>query len=416
MKKSLSLSVLGITVASLLLIGVGLIKNEPRYDFADIKGSKENLGNVSFVQTNYVDLYKNIKSTVSKDGFKVKKYTNDKSVKDGEYGKIIVSNKDLFEYSHPLGSGIYKSDENIGYVEECSQNYNGDGTYTQQILIRNKNLKTNEINESYVDFPENIKEGENTESGFAVSIKGNNIYILRGITEGISYKNEGEIDKFEDSYLNLYVFNLDNQELKLKDSYKNVEKDGYKYIFNMNEVFKKDNKIYTLVGKVNLKDKNRLDYYLLYYNLNNNKFETIKEPVLKDTTAPILGGNIIISKKLEGDTLYILEHDKSKEKNANIEISKVNLKDNKVEYIDKKYNIANASDEYDCNEFRVIDNKIYMGMTVFEEKNQVYGPVMNTKELVVVIDENTGQTLYKGEYLNERDNSPQLEIVMNNEL
>ncbi len=418
MRKSLSLSVLGITVASLIFIGAGIIINEPKYGFEDIKGSKENLGDVVFIQGNNTDLYKNVQSTVSKDGFEVKKYSNSKGrdVGHSEYEKLIHSNKDLFRNSYPLGSGVYKSDENIGYVEYYSQTYNDDGTYSQQFLIRNKNLKTNEINEWYVTLPENIKEDENVESGFAVSIKGNKLYILRTVTQGIAYNRNGEATEIGDSYLNLYTFNLENQEIKLKDNYKPIKDGEYKYVFDTNEVFQKDNKMYTLVGRVNLKDENKLDYYLVYYDINSNKFEAIKEPVIKDSASPTLGGNIVISNDIEGDILYILQHDKSKEKNANVELSKINLKNNKVEYVDKQYHIGNANDEYDAIPFRVIDNKIYMGITSFEENNQNYARDREFKHQILVLDENNGQTLYKGEYINETDSYPNLSIMKNNEL
>lgn len=418
MRKSLSLSVLGITVASLIFIGAGIVINEPKYGFEDIKGSKENLGDVVFVQENNTDLYKNVQSIVSKDGFEVKKYSNSKGseVGNSEYEKLIYSNRDVFRDSYPLGNGVYKSDENIGYVENYSHIYNEDGTYSQQFLIRNKNLKTNEINEWYITLPENIKEDENVESGFAVSVKGNKLYILRTVTQGIAYNRNGEATDIGDSYLNLYTFNLENQEIKLKDSYKPIENSEYKYVFDTNEVFQKNNKMYTLVGRVNLKDENKLDYYLVYYDINSNKFEAIKEPVIKDSASPTLGGNIVISNDIEGDILYILQHDKSKEKNANVELSKINLKNNKVEYVDKQYHIGNANDEYDAIPFRVIDNKIYMGITNYEKNNQSYGEDFSRKEIIVVLDENSGQTLYKGEYTNETNSYPGLRILKNNEL
>lgn len=416
MRKSLSLSVLGITVASLIFIGAGMVINEPKYGFEDIKGSKESLEDVVFIQENNTDLYKNVQSIVSKDGFEVKKYSNSKDKKfgDSDYERIISSNKDVFKNVYPLSEGIYKSDENVGYIEDHSLIFNEDGTYLQQFLIRNKNLKTNEINEWYVTLPEKIKEDVNIESRFAVSIKDNKLYILITIIQDTIYNINGEATDIDDSYLNLYTFNLENQEIKLKDSYKPI-KDG-EYVFDTNEVFEKDNKMYTLVGKISLKDENKLDYYLAYYDINRNKFETIKEPVIKDSASSTLGGNIVISNDIEGDILYILQHDKSEEKNANVELSKINLKNNKVEYINKQYHTSNANDEYYVNSFRVIDKKVYIGITKYEEENKKYGSNMDVNDYIVVLDENTGQTLYKGEYINETGYYPPLRIMKNNEL
>ncbi|EPZ56506.1 hypothetical protein H477_2752 [[Clostridium] sordellii ATCC 9714] len=80
MNKKLSISVLIITVASLIGIGIGIVFNEPSYDLVDVQGSKENLGDVLFLQRQNSDLYKSIQSIVSKDGFEVKKYKNNESL------------------------------------------------------------------------------------------------------------------------------------------------------------------------------------------------------------------------------------------------------------------------------------------------------------------------------------------------
>ncbi|MDU5021185.1 MAG: hypothetical protein E6269_11590, partial [Clostridiales bacterium] len=106
MNKKLSISVLIITVASLICIGVGIVINEPSYNLVDVQGSKKNIGDVLFLQRQKSDLYKSIQSIVSKDGFEVKKYKNNEKFRS-EYNQIIISNPDLFNDSSPYGSGIY---------------------------------------------------------------------------------------------------------------------------------------------------------------------------------------------------------------------------------------------------------------------------------------------------------------------
>ena len=415
MKKKLSISVLIITLASLICIGVGVVINEPSYDLVDVQGSKENLGDVVFFQRQNSDLYKSIQSIVSKDGFEVKKYKNNEKFR-GEYNKLIISNPDLFNGSNPYGSGIYKSNENIGYVESFSETYNENGEFVQDFIIHNKNIKTSEINEWHFTLPEKIKADGNIEHIFGVGIKNDKVYILNSLVDDMEYNRKGEVTRIGDSSLNLYTFNLSTQEVKKNNTYKAFEKEGYKAILNSAKAFDKDNKIYTLVEQVNLKDKRKVDYYLVYYDINNNKFNTIKEPVIKDSASPLLGGNITISVDVEGDILYVLQHNKGEEENINIELSKIDLKNDKIDYIDKDYKTGNIDDHYDVTDFRVLDNKIYMCINSFEESNEKYSKDQKMKNGIVVLDEKTGRICYKGEYINDSSAYPSNNILTKDEL
>ena len=415
MNKKLSISVLIITLASLIGIGVGVIINEPSYDLVDIQGSKENLGNVVFLQSQKTDLYKSIQSIVSKDGFKVNKYKNNEKFR-GEYNKIIISNPDLFKNSYPEGNTIYKSNENVGYVESFSTTYNENGEFVQEFTIHNKDLKTGEINEWYFTLPEKIKEDKNIEHKFVVGIKNDKVYILNSIVDGIDYNHKGELTSIGDSSLNLYTFNLNNQEVKKNNTYKAFEKEGYKAILNLTEGFNKNNKIYTLVEQANLKDKSKVDYYLVYYDINNNKFNTIKEPVIKDSSTSLLGGNITISADVEGDILYLLQHNKGEEENINIKLSKIDLKNDKIDYVDKDYKTGNVDGNYDVVAFRILNNKIYMCINSWKDSNGKYSKDERMKNDIVVLDEKTGQILYKGEYINDSLDYPINHILTKDEL
>ncbi|MDU6248572.1 MAG: hypothetical protein E6612_06585, partial [Paeniclostridium sordellii] len=184
-------------------------------------------------------------------------------------------------------------------------------------------------------------------------------------------------------------------------TYKPFEKDGYKAILNLTTGFNKDNKIYTLVGQVNLKDKSKIDYYLVYYDIDTNKFKNIKEPVIKDSTSPLLGGNITIKSDVEGDILYLLQHNKGEKENINIELSKIDLKNDKIDYVDKDYKTGNVDDNYDVMDLRVLNNKIYMCINSWKESNEKYSKNQKTKNSIVVLDEKTGQIIYIGEYIND---------------
>lgn len=415
MNKNLSISVLGITVAALIFIGVCIVSNEPKYDLIDIQGSKNNLEDVMFTQSQNIGLYKNIQSVVSKDGFKVEKYKNDKDFKN-EYIKLISSNKDLFNDYNPSRNGIYKSDENIGYIETFSQTYNEKDELVEEFTIRNKNKKTNEINEWNFTLPEKIKEYSDINQDFTVGIKGNEVYILRSVVAGIKYNHKGDVNDIGNSFLNVYTFNLDTQEVKKKDNYKPYVKEGYEAALGGSVGFNKNNKMYTLIQQVNLKDKEKLDYYLAYYDIDTNKFDTIKEPVIKDSQSSLLGGNITIKADLEGDILYLLQHNKGEEKNINVELSKVDLKNDKILYLDKGYSTGNPDDNYDVLDLRVLNNKIYMCINSRKETNAKYIRNEKMKDSIVVLDEDTGQILYKGEYIDDNASYASSQIIKKGEL
>jgi hypothetical protein len=415
MNKKLSISVLIITLASLICIGVGIVINEPSYDLVDVQGSKENLGDVLFLQRQNSDLYKSIQSIVSKDGFEVKKYKNNEKFRS-EYNQLIISNPDLFNGSSPYGNGIYKSNENIGYVESFSETYNENGEFIQEFTIHNKDIKTGEINDWHFTLPEKIESDGNIEHAFGVGIKNDKVYILNSLVDGMDYNRKGEVTSIGDSSLNLYTFNLSTQEVKKNNTYKSFEKEGYKAILNLTTGFNKDNKIYTLVEQVNLKDKRKVDYYLVYYDIDNNKFKTIKEPVIKDSASPLLGGNITIGSDVEGDILYLLQHNKGEEENINIELSKIDLKNDKIDYVDKDYKTGNIDDNYDVTDFRVLNNKIYMCINSWKESNEKYSKNQKMKNSIVVLDEKTGQILYRGEYINDSLAYPINHILKKGEL
>ncbi|CEK33018.1 hypothetical protein UMC2_02681 [[Clostridium] sordellii] len=415
MNKKLSISVLIITVASLICIGVGIVINEPSYNLVDVQGSKKNIGDVLFLQRQKSDLYKSIQSIVSKDGFEVKKYKNNEKFRS-EYNQLIISNPDLFNDSSPYGSGIYKSNENIGYVESLSQTYNENGEFVQEFTIHNKNIKTGEINEYHFKLPEKIESDGNIEHAFVVGIKNDKVYILNSLVAHMNYNRKGEVTSIGDSSLNLYTFNLSTQKVKKNNTYKTFEKDDYKAIFNLATGFNRDNKIYTLVEQVNLKDKSKVDYYLVYYDIDTNEFKNIKEPVIKDSTSPLLGGNITIGADIEGDILYLLQHNKGEKENINIELSKIDLKNDKIDYVDRDYKTGNVDDNYDVTDFRVLNNKIYMCINSWKESNEKYSKNQKKKNSIVVLDEKTGQIIYIGEYINDSLAYPINDILTKDEL
>lgn len=396
MRKKISVSVLVIVIASLMVIGVGGSLNNPKKDLIDIKGEKENLGDVLFLQQSRVDLYKNIQTFVSKDGFKTEEYKNIKNFKS-KLSKTINSNKDLFKNNLPDKNSVYTSNNNIGFLEEHRMDYGKNGEVLNDFIIHNKNLKTNEITNYVFSMPDEFKSESNFHQWFTVDIKEDYVYILYSAADNVEYDRGGNVKNIGNSYLNLYTFNLNTQEVKKKDSYQISNKNEEKIIVDGSIGFKDNDRLYTFIKKVDLNNEEKSNYYLVYYDINSNKFNTINKPVIEDYNESYLSENITYD--VEGDFLYLLQNTVENGEGTVLKLSTINLKTNEVIDIDKKYRVDSIYDNFNIKNFRIIDNKMYMCINSWKDNDRNDGKNDIVKDSIFVIDEKNGQVLYQGEYL-----------------
>ena len=396
MRKKISVSVLVIVMTSLMVIGVGVSLNNPKKDLIDIKGEKENLGDVLFLQQSRVDLYKNIQTFVSKDGFKTEEYKNTKNF-TSKLSKTINSNKDLFKNNLSDKNSVYTSNNNIGFLEEYRMDYGKNGEVLNDLIIHNKNLKTNEITNCVFSIPDEFKSESHFYHWFTTDIKGDEVYILYSAADNVEYDRGGNVKNIGNSYLNLYTFNLNTQEVKKKDSYKVSNKNEEKIIVDGSIGFKDNDRLYTFIKKVDLNNEEKSNYYLVYYDINSNKFNTINKPVIEDYNESYLSENITYD--IEGDFLYLLQNTVENGEGTVLKLSTINLKTNEVIDIDKKYRVDSIYDNSDIEDFRIIDNKMYMCINSWKDNDRNHGKNDIVKDSILVIDEKNGQVLYQGEYL-----------------
>ncbi|MBS6023939.1 MAG: hypothetical protein KIB00_07625 [Paeniclostridium sordellii] len=396
MRKKISVSVLVIVIASLMVIGVGGSLNNPKKDLIDIKGEKENLGDVLFLQQSRVDLYKNIQTFVSKDGFKTEEYKNIKNFKS-KLSKTINSNKDLFKNNLPDKNSVYTSNNNIGFLEEHRMDYGKNGEVLHDFIIHNKNLKTNEITNYVFSIPDEFKSESNFHQWFTVDIKEDYVYILYSAADNVEYDRGGNVKNIGNSYLNLYTFNLNTQEVKKKDSYQISNKNEEKIIVDGSIGFKDNDRLYTFIKKVDLNNEEKSNYYLVYYDINSNKFNTINKPVIEDYNESYLSENITYD--VEGDFLYLLQNTVENGEGTVLKLSTINLKTNEVIDIDKKYRVDSIYDNFNIKNFRIINNKMYVCINSWKDNDRNDGKNDIVKDSIFVIDEKNGQVLYQGEYL-----------------
>lgn len=99
MNKKLSITILGLAVFSFILVLLGVIINQPKHELVDIKGDRNEIGDVLFISQTQNGLYGNVQTITSKDKFTVKK--NSKSIYNlSENTKVKDEHKEMFKNVH----------------------------------------------------------------------------------------------------------------------------------------------------------------------------------------------------------------------------------------------------------------------------------------------------------------------------
>ncbi|WP_042273530.1 hypothetical protein [Faecalimicrobium dakarense] len=267
MKKNLSKITLGVVLSSLILIGIIIVSNDTNMKIEDLQGNKSELGDVSIIYQEGKGLYNIKEAVLSKDEFKVKKIA--KGLPGvSKYSKNIVENRNLFSSVYDSNL-IYEDKESIGYMDYVSNNYYSNEEVRFNTKITDKNLKTNKITEFDIEIISSSKENADANRSCLVTKYKNEIYLAIGITNDINYDKNGNIIDNGNSGISIYKIDLENQKAQLFDEIKikeNVDiSNGVSFVNN--------NKIYFMAQTY----KDSGEQYLVYYDLENNKFDYIKD-------------------------------------------------------------------------------------------------------------------------------------------
>lgn len=412
MNKNLSITVLVVTVISFILVGLGIILNQPKYELVDIKGDKSNIGDVSFISQIQNGLYSNTQTITSKDGFVVKK--NSKLITNlRENSDLKDKHNDLFKNMYQ-GNNIYQNEKNIGYLEDMGINYTGTGDSSINFKIVNKNLDSNKIEEYDLTLPESFDEESNFSYGLTVGINNEDVYILSSVSEDMEYSNKGNITNSGDISIDVFKFNLNDKKLEKTGEFVKKKKENELIITNNQICFENDGKLYTTIESYTKDKKNNGEAYLIYYDMAKNKIEYIEESIINNKDI----GNMSTEEtqySIENGKLYLINKDDSDESYTNINQYIIDLKNHKLDE-SQTYKIEKLNAESRIESFRVVGKKLYLCMDSYKPIRNSYSSNDNFKNSIVVVDQSNGDTLYMGEYIEKKPEYTTNFILKNNEL
>ncbi|MGY5266423.1 hypothetical protein [Paraclostridium bifermentans] len=395
MNKKLSITILGLAVFSFILVLLGVIINQPKHELVDIKGDRNEIGDVLFISQTQNGLYGNVQTITSKDKFTVKK--NSKSIYNlSENTKVKDEHKEMFKNVHQ-DNQRYCSEENIGYIEDRGINYTGTGDANLSFKIVNKNLRSGNVEEYDLNLPKSFDGESNFSYGLTVGIKNEDIYILSSVSEDVEYSAKGNITGSGDVAIDIYKFNLNKKEIDKVGEFVQKKKDSEIIISNNQICFEYEDKLYSTIETYPNDKKKNGEVYLIYYDMEKNKFEYMEGPIINNKDIESIDTDTI-QYSIENGKLYLLNKNDKDESYTNIIQYTIDLKNNKIDK-NKEYKVEKLNEMSHIESFRVINKKLYLCMGSYKEIRGEYSGDEDLKNTIVVVDEKNGNTLYMGEYI-----------------
>lgn len=412
MNKKLSITILGLAVFSFILVLLGVIINQPKHELVDIKGDRNEIGDVLFISQTQNGLYGNVQTITSKDKFTVKK--NSKSIYNlSENTKVKDEHKEMFKNVHQ-DNQRYCSEENIGYIEDMGINYTGTGDANLSFKIVNKNLRSGNVEEYDLNLPKSFDGESNFSYGLTVGIKNEDIYILSSVSEDVEYSAKGNITGSGDVAIDIYKFNLNKKEIDKVGEFVQKKKYSEIIISNNQICFEYEDKLYSTIETYPNDKKKNGEVYLIYYDMEKNKFEYIEGPIINNKDIESIDTDTI-QYSIENGKLYLLNKNDKDESYTNIIQYTIDLKNNKIDK-NKEYKVEKLNEMSHIESFRVINKKLYLCMGSYKAIRGEYSGDEDLKNTIVVVDEKNGNTLYMGEYIEEKPEDSTNFILKNNEI
>lgn len=409
MNKRLSKVALGLVTCAMIVTTITLcLANKDKSKVVDIYGDREVLGDVSIIYQERQGYYKTKEVKVTKDDLKVDGFA--KEVPSGyTVSNFTKENRNLLQnrFISPSYDTLHQDDETIGFVE-ISRDYNSVtkvGDKVQNIAyVTEKNLKNNNIKK--YEIPLDFYEDDNVSTDTsAVSMKYNDeLYLIMGYDHNSNYIENGKsaVEATSDSVYGskesgISVFKLD------------LEKKGSEHVFTKkigkeDEITKVSNNVaftykdttYILSYRYKLNEENKYDRItsLLTYNASNGKFNAIDLPMnIEDSYS-------VYRYALDNNILTLIAKGEDNYGKASFYTTKVNLDTNEIVNNSEKYELSIDDDNdffsLSINDFRLIDNKIYLTIGAYEDPEATKSDTNIDKRYVVVLDEKSKETLYIG--------------------
>ena len=404
MNKKISLVTLGLSLSSIVILTGAMVISQPKYTLKNIVGKQSSLGDVVVYSQEKRGIYSTNNLILSKDEYKF-----NRNVKQNpdlyKYSKEFNKNRDLFQGYVYDTDFIYSDKNSMGYIEYIDQHY-GESDITLSTTIKDKNLDTGEISKFRIDIPNSLKpENNNSHKAIVTKYDGEVYIILLGEQESNSdIKKTG---KYELEYfVEISKVDFNNKEAKYinKINLKVDDKSKYRVVYN--NPFVIDNRVYFYLENQDTLENN---YYLAYYDMENNKFDYIDNKINLELPLELYQQNV------EGEKLNLLSNTDNKNK-MDLSLYTIDLTTGKVITNNEQYSIKKLNKNMDINTFRVIDNKIYILSNAFNEDNMNLRINGEYTDNVIVLDKTSKSTLYIGEYKQGDEFTSDSYILKNDEL
>ena len=404
MNKKISLVTLGLSLSSIVILTGAMIISQPKYTLKNIVGKQSSLGDVVVYSQSKRGIYSNDSVILSKDKYQFNKNVN-QNPDLYKYSKNFNKNRDIFPgYIHDTGS-IYSDENSIGYIEYIDEQY-GETDITLSTSIKDKNLDTGEITQFKIEIPNSLKSENNNNHKELVTKYKDEVYIvLLEEQESNPDRKKTRKDELED-FVEISKVDFNNKEAKSVNKINLKVDDKSKYRLVYNNPFVIDNRVYFYLENQDTLENN---YYLAYYDMENNKFDYIDNKINLELPLESYQQNV------EGEKLNLLSDTENKSK-VDLSLYTIDLTTGKVITNNEQYSIKKLNKNMDINTFRVIDNKIYILSNAFNEDNmnlRINGEYTNN---VIVLDKTSKSTLYIGEYKQGDEFTSDSYILKNDEL
>ena len=404
MNKKISLVTLGLSLSSIVILTGAMIISQPKYTLKNIVGKQSSLGDVVVYSQENRGIYSNNNLILSKDEYKF-----NRNVKQNpdlyKYSKEFNKNRDLFQGYVYDTDFIYSDKNSMGYIEYIDQHY-GESDITLSTTIKDKNLDTGEISEFRIDIPNSLKpEKNNSHKAIVTKYEGEVYIILLGEQESNSdIKKTG---KYELEYfVEISKVDFNNKEAKYINKINLKVDDKSKYRLVYNNPFVIDNRVYFYLENQDTLENN---YYLAYYDMENNKFDYIDNKINLELPLESYQQNV------EGEKLNLLSDTENKSK-VDLSLYTIDLTTGKIVINNEQYSIKKLNKNMCLNTFRIIDNKIYILSKTSNADNMNSRLDGEYTDNVIVLDKNSKSTLYIGEYMQGEAYRFESYILKNNEL
>ncbi|MGL5348686.1 MAG: hypothetical protein ACRDA3_15165 [Peptostreptococcaceae bacterium] len=393
---------MGLMIMSAIVLGFNIKENN---GLEDISGNKDALNNVNIIYQKKQGAYRTKEVKLSKDETKVNEFAKARDIQL-PFTNNYKDQRDFYSESYSRAKYNYEYEDTIGFLN-TEVTYISTENIKVEFLAREKNLKTNKVNEYKMEISEkNSKQKYSSWKGMPIRYNGELYALVIWESESVDSVYSAK----KESSINIYKLDLQNEKAEIIDSKEFKTKDEYIQLGYPS--FTHNNKYYIA------KDTYKIEYgqtkvtrSFITYDLKTSKFDSI------DMTKEIVAGQYYSVNNIEGNTVNICSFNE-RFKERILSISTLNLEDYEFTKENEIYNIDVPEEgyNYSLRDSKSIDGKIYAVINAFERSDLDEAREQFDKNYVYVIDEKSKEILYIGLIKEEYNKIVNIDIVLDEEI